>query len=319
MDEHTLLICDDSDTVRDVLCTILGFEFNVIPASSGAETLKLCQNSFVDLILLDVQMPEMDGFETCRQLKADSKSSSLPVIFMTGSQGVGSKVQGFEVGGVDFVDKPEKEEDFAEITARIRTHLTIREQRRKLEAQNREIHKAQERLIVQEKLASLGQFTAGVAHEIKNPLNFVVNFSQSIGELIDDLKFQLAKPEEKRDQEEIDYILNELPDTARDIKANGDRAVRIINGMLEHSRGERGTRREIDLNVLMEEYVNLAYHGMRSHNKDFNTHIRYDFDPDLNSQKIWYYCGHIFIIMLSIYLYKKIQSSAQYTIQCKKS
>ena len=286
MDGHTILICDDSATTRDVLCTMLGFEFHVLSAGSGEEALALCQNSFADLILLDVQMPGIDGFETCRRLKADGRNSNLPVIFMTGSKGVGSKVQGFDAGGVDFVDKPGCEEDLAEMSARIRTHLTIRDQRCQLERQNQELQRVQQQLIVQEKLASLGQLTAGIAHEIKNPLNFVVNFSQSVSDLIADLKTELAKTESERDREELDYILTELPGIARDIKANGDRAVRIINGMLEHSRGERGTRRQIDLNVLLEEYVNLAYHGMRSHKRHFNSTIRFDFDPALNERKI---------------------------------
>lgn len=284
--EPTILVCDDSETVRDVICAMLSYEFRCVPASCGKEALDICRSSLVDLVLLDVQMPGMDGFETCRQLKAQPKSRDIPVIFMTCSQGIGNKVQGFEAGGVDFIEKPGGPEDFKEISARIQTHLTIQEQKRQLETQNRELQRAQQRLTAQETLAGLGQLTAGIAHELKNPLNFVVNFSQAITELIDDLNTELAKPEAERDRDEIEEILRELPDTARDIKANGDRAVRIINGMLEHSRGERGTRRKVDLHLLLQEYVNLAYHGMRSHDKTFNTEIRFDFAQDLEGQKI---------------------------------
>jgi signal transduction histidine kinase len=143
---------------------------------------------------------------------------------------------------------------------------------------------AQGRLIQAEKMASLGQLTAGIAHEIKNPLNFVNNFASLSVELLDELK-DAAEPalgalDEGR-REELDETIGMLTGNLEKIAEHGKRADNIVKSMLEHSRGVSGERREVDLNALVEESLNLAYHGARAQDQSFNITLERDFDTAL--------------------------------------
>ena len=142
----------------------------------------------------------------------------------------------------------------------------------------------QDQLIVSEKLASLGALTAGIAHEIKNPLNFVTNFAQLIIELVQDLmkEFEPYKGDmDSEAAEEIDCLLSDLTQTADKINQHGQRADRIVQGMLAHSREAPGEKQLVDLNILLDEYVNLAYHGIRAKDANFNVMIKRDYDQRL--------------------------------------
>ncbi|WP_460943935.1 ATP-binding protein [Spirosoma daeguense] len=144
-----------------------------------------------------------------------------------------------------------------------------------------ELKTTQTQLIQKEKLASLGELTAGIAHEIQNPLNFVNNFSEVSTELIDELKegpFQKLPEEEKEYAEEI---LSDLTSNLRKINHHGGRASSIVKGMLEHSRTESGEKRPTDLNALTDEYLKIAYHGLRAKDKSFNCTLVTDFAPTL--------------------------------------
>ncbi len=145
-----------------------------------------------------------------------------------------------------------------------------------------DLHKAQDRLVETQKLASLGQLTAGIAHEIKNPLNFVNNFAELSAELTDELCEVLAA----KDAALPDAARAEINDLARTLNGNlakivehGRRADSIVKNMLLHSRAGAGERRPADLNALVEESLNLAYHGARAENPAFNVNLRRDLDP----------------------------------------
>ena len=143
-----------------------------------------------------------------------------------------------------------------------------------------DLRTAQDRLVQTQKLASLGQLTAGIAHEIKNPLNFVNNFSGVSVELIDELQDTLGRvTADEKAREEI----NELSDTLRDnlgkIVQHGKRADSIVKNMLLHSREGSGERRSVDVNALVEESLNLAYHGARAETQGFNVTLERSFDP----------------------------------------
>jgi two-component system NtrC family sensor kinase len=158
-------------------------------------------------------------------------------------------------------------------TERKRSEADIRAARDAAEAAYRDLKAAQASLIQAEKMASLGQLTAGIAHEIKNPLNFVNNFADLSVELLEELKETTAPAIAALSQDqraEIDETIGMLTGNLEKIAEHGRRADGIVKSMLEHSRGSSGERRSLDLNSLIEEALNLAYHGARAQDANFN-------------------------------------------------
>jgi len=142
-----------------------------------------------------------------------------------------------------------------------------------------ELRATQAQLIQKEKMASLGELTAGIAHEIQNPLNFVNNFAEVSTELLEELEEEQAKPSRDADLEA--ELVGDLRQNLGKISHHGRRAAAIVRGMLEHSRTSTGERAPTDLNQLAEEYLRLAYQGLRAKDKTFNTTLATDFAPDL--------------------------------------
>lgn len=153
-------------------------------------------------------------------------------------------------------------------------------QKEALEQTLAELKTTQAQLIQSEKMASLGELTAGIAHEIQNPLNFVNNFSDVSVELIQELEEERGKGE-KRDEGLIDDLLTDLKQNLQKITHHGQRADGIVKGMLQHSRASSGQKEPTDLNVLADEYLRLAYHGLRAKDKSFNAHFKTELDPNL--------------------------------------
>jgi signal transduction histidine kinase len=174
----------------------------------------------------------------------------------------------------------------------VRLFEQVQERTRELSLSLEELGTAQDRLVQTEKLASLGQLTAGIAHEIKNPLNFVNNFSALSAELIDELN-DVLKPAALDDKvrEEIDELTHLLKSNLEKVVQHGKRADSIVKNMLLHSREGSGERRPADINAIVEESLNLAYHGARAEKAGFNITLQRDFDPsagiiDLYPQEI---------------------------------
>ena len=145
-----------------------------------------------------------------------------------------------------------------------------------------ELKAAQAQLIQSEKMASLGELTAGIAHEIQNPLNFVNNFSEVSNELLDEMTEQL----EKGNAEEAKAIANEIKMGLEKINLHGKRADGIVKSMLQHSRTSTGKKEPTDINVLADEYLRLAYHGLRAKDKSFNAALKTDYDENIGLIKI---------------------------------
>ena len=144
-----------------------------------------------------------------------------------------------------------------------------------------ELKASQAQLIQSEKLASLGELTAGIAHEIQNPLNFVNNFSELSVELISELKEERSKEHGKRDEELENELLNDLARNQEKINLHGKRASSIVKGMLEHSRASTGVKELTDINQLADEYLRLSYHGMRAKDKSFQADYKLIADENL--------------------------------------
>ena len=135
-------------------------------------------------------------------------------------------------------------------------------------------------------MASLGELTAGIAHEIQNPLNFVNNFSEVNKEILEELKAERLKPKAERDEQLEDEIINDVITNEEKINHHGKRADAIVKGMLQHSRSSSGVKEPTDINALCDEYLRLSYHGLRAKDKSFNATIKTDFDNSIGNINI---------------------------------
>ena len=166
------------------------------------------------------------------------------------------------------------------------SNISLSEANNSLNTTLNELKAAQAQLIQSEKLASLGELTAGIAHEIQNPLNFVNNFAEVNAELIEELRAECQKPETKRDAQIIDEILNDIKANAEKINYHGKRADAIVKGMLQHSRTSSGQKEPTDINALADEYLRLSYHGLRAKDKSFNATMKTGLDESIGKINI---------------------------------
>jgi signal transduction histidine kinase len=160
---------------------------------------------------------------------------------------------------------------------RQRANTILQTQKEEIEQALSQLKAAQTQLIQSEKMASLGELTAGIAHEIQNPLNFVNNFS----EVSIDLLAELKEEEEKGNKEDVLAITNDLAQNLQKIAHHGKRADSIVKGMLQHSRIASGQKEPTDMNALADEYMRLAYHGLRAKDKAFNAELVTHLDEEL--------------------------------------
>lgn len=192
----TVLIVDDTPANLRLLAGLLDSAgYQVRPARDGRMALSVAQSAPLDLILLDIMMPEMDGYEVCRQLKADERTRAIPVIFISALDDVHDKVRSFSLGAVDYVAKPFQAE---EVLARVRSHITLYKLQRDL----------------REQVAELDAFAHTVAHDLKNPLALMIG-------LIDFVMLQFA-----------DDVPQEMMEFLKKIESTGYRGVNIIDELL---------------------------------------------------------------------------------------
>jgi signal transduction histidine kinase len=170
----------------------------------------------------------------------------------------------------------------------VRLFDEVQARTKELAASLDDLRKAQVRLIQSEKLASLGQLTAGIAHEIKNPLNFVNNFAALSGELIEELKDLVTTLKfDDKTKAEIDELTEMLESNLAKVVQHGKRADSIVKNMLLHSRESSGEHRPVDLNAVVEESVNLAYHGARAEKPGFNITLLKELDPSIGEVDLY--------------------------------
>ena len=268
-----LLIVEDDPANRDLLRRRLEREgHRVWEAENGRQALDQLETGVYDLMLLDVIMPKMDGYEVLAQLKRNPLHRDLPVIMISALDETQSVVRCIEMGAEDYLAKP-----FDPVLLRARIGASLEKKRLRdrerdrtaeLERALQRLKEAQTQLVVQEKMASLGTLTVGIAHEIKNPLNFVNNFADVSRELLGDLVSALPG----NPSSDVADIIRDLTANLRRIREHGERADNIVRGMLAHARGP-GQREPTDLNALVAGAVNLAYQGLRTQDASFNISI----------------------------------------------
>ncbi len=205
-----ILIVDDTPANLRLLAAILSKEgYTVRPVPNGTLALTAAFAEPPNLILLDIRMPGMDGYQVCEKLKADEKTRNIPIIFISAQSEVIDKIKAFSMGGVDYITKPFEAE---EVLVRVKNHLSIHNLRKELEEKNsaltdalKKLRSAQNQLILREKMAALGQLVAGIAHEINTPLGAIrasiSNISNALQKSVEQVPqlFQMLSPERQAD------------------------------------------------------------------------------------------------------------------------
>lgn len=294
-----ILIVDDGPVNRQVLRNYLSLlNYDLVEAGDGTEALDaLEEQGPFDLILLDIMMPGMSGYETCRKIRARYPSSELPVIFLSAKNQTLDLVHGFAAGANDYLTKPVAKN---ELLARVRTHLALLDINRRLEQKvnertrelrtiNDEILRTQKKVVTREKMASLGTITAGVAHEIKNPLNFINNFAAVSRDLSEDMRARLEEVASRLPEDVLDDFradLQDLSDNAERIRKHGNRADYIVKNMMEISRSDTGSSRRIDLNELIREFTALTLKDLAARPPALDVRIIEQLEPSVGEVMI---------------------------------
>jgi len=280
-----LLVIDDSVENRDILRRHLERQgYGVSDAGDGKRGLEVMRARPFDVVLMDVMMPGMDGFEVLEQMKGDAALRDIPVVMISALDETNSVVRCIQMGAEDYLMKPF---DAVLLNARIGASL--------------EKKRLRDQLLVQENLASLGMLTAGIAHEIRNPLNFVVNFASAAKELVGELRGTMPADVPAA----VGPLLGQLEKYVEKIDEHGKRADRIVRGMLMHSRGRSGDRENTDLKNLLIDTVNLAWHSRRAQDGGFNVSLEMNFDPETGSvQAVPQDIGRVFLNIVNNAFYE---------------
>jgi len=267
---QTILIVDDVPANIGVLVDFLEEkQFRVLIARDGEEALERCRLVRPDLVLLDVMMPGIDGLETCRRLKQDSETAQIPVIFMTAMTDSDNVVAAFEAGGVDYVTKPIR---ITEVLARIHTHLALREMHRQLSAQNALLQETNDRLLQAEKMASIGQLAAGVAHEINNPIGFVScnlgnlqTYVDTLFGVIDDFQQTAsathsvaARLAELKEAAEVDFIRDDFTMLMSESRDGLQRVKDIVQSLKDFAHADNAATALADLHRGLDSTLHIV-------------------------------------------------------------
>lgn len=269
-----ILVVDDNPNNLQVLSSFLdNSSFEVWAARSGEKALQRLENDILpDLILLDIMMPGMDGFETCQHLKSDARYQDIPVVFMTALSETADKVKGFQLGAVDYITKPFQHE---EVLVRIEHQLKLKHLTTNLIAKNNELQHTQTQLIQAEKIASLGQIAAGIAHEVNNPINFIagnLNFVEKYVQEIVNLLYLYRKylpnpPAEIQTaikNSDIDYILKDLSNIIQSMQVGTDRVAGIVSSLNKFSRHREAGKKLTDLHEGIESTLLILGHRLKA-------------------------------------------------------
>jgi len=303
-----ILIVDDSRSNLLLLKDILTSSgYLVVSADNGLQAMSMLADELPDLVLLDIEMPKMDGYEVCRRIKQTEITSLVPVIFLSSLQNASDKVRGFEAGAVDYVTKPFQEK---ELLARVETHLELRYLQKDLETQNSklqqevvertrveselqksktdlekmvlELKNAQSRILQQEKIASIGQLAAGVAHEINNPIGFIISNLSSLQKYMDKMvefiTSDIARVSNGQSPEciehfeqlsahkkalKLDYVIRDVGMLIAESNEGADRIRKIVLDLKTFSHLDEDLFKISDINAGLESTINIVYNELK--------------------------------------------------------
>jgi signal transduction histidine kinase len=283
MSNGFILVVDDNPTNLAVISQALRTEgWQVRMAVDGEDALSKVAQNPPELILLDVQMPGVDGFEVCKRLKADEATSDIPIIFMTALSDTESKVKGLALGAVDYIAKPFEQQ---EAIARVRVHLQLRHLTQTLEQQVRdrtqalsqaleELQHSHLQVIQSEKMSALGNLVAGVAHEINNPIGCVVGNVRAVEANIKDLFGVIdlygkhfpnpgAEIEDELETVDLDYLREDLPKLVKAMRDGSDRIVSISRSLSTFSRADTDRKQAFNLHEGIDSTILILRHRLK--------------------------------------------------------
>ncbi|MEH1887286.1 hybrid sensor histidine kinase/response regulator [Nostoc sp.] len=302
-EDSLILVVDDTTTNLEIVFNILtNVGFKVATENDGIRAIKQAENRLPDLILLDVMMPGLDGFETCQRLKENLATCDIPVIFMTANSDTDSKVKGLNIGAVDYITKPFHEE---ELLARIKTHLQLRNLTKTLEKRVAErtaalsrvlkdLQESQLQLVQTEKMSALGQLVAGVAHEINNPVGFIHGnlghasvYFQDMINLIDLYQQHYPNPVPEIQEEiaaiDLKYMLSDLPNLISSMKEGVQRIRNISTSLRTFSRADSDRKVYCNIHDGIDSTIMILKHRLKASEDRPEIQIIRDYDnlPDL--------------------------------------
>lgn len=290
MASNSILIVDDTPNNIRLLFDVLdsaGFDISVV--RNGETALKKLHHIQPDLILLDVMMPGIDGFETCRRVKSNPETKDIPIIFMTALSDTEHKVSGLKIGAIDYITKPIQVE---EVLARVNVHLDLRNaqiqvqqevlERKKTELELREtvvsMQQMQNQLIQSEKMSALGNLVAGVAHEINNPLGFlngsIHNATENVKDLLEHVKLyqqEFSSPTiaitAHAEDIDLEYVSEDLPKIFESMRKATHRIQNISNSLRTFSRGDTQCKVSADLNEGIDSTLLILKYRLKANNQ----------------------------------------------------